>query len=73
MRRSVSISVHQWFERISNLSDADAEQLGTRHWLNTAYDCGYVDDQRFEDWLARLKSVGSKLGKMISNPDSWTE
>lgn len=58
---------------VSKLSDADAEQLETRHWLNTARDCGYVPDQLFDEWLGLLKSVGSKLGKMIANPDAWTD
>lgn len=58
---------------VSKLTDADAEQMETRHWLNTARDCGYVGDETYEDWLHRLKSVGAMLGKMISNPNSWTE
>src|ERR1043165_7065815 len=28
---------------ISRLTDADAEQLGTQHWIEIAADCGYLD------------------------------
>jgi four helix bundle protein len=27
---------------VSKLTDADAEQLETQHWVETAVDCGYV-------------------------------
>ena len=27
---------------VSKLTDADAEQLETQHWLETAADCGYI-------------------------------
>ena len=56
---------------ISKLTDADAEQLETQHWLETAFDCGYIDaDQR--DLLCNdLKEIGRMLNSMIQKAASF--
>lgn len=56
---------------LSKLSDADAEQQETRHWLHTARDCGYLTQEQEEQLLEELRSIGAQLGKMMQNPDSW--
>ena len=56
---------------ISKLTDADAEQLETQHWLETALDCGYIDaDQR--DLLCNdLQEIGRMLNSMIEKAASF--
>ncbi len=64
---------------VSKLSDADAEQMETQHWLGEACDCHYLDDKRAEDLLAELRQIGRMLNSMMdlfcrrsSNTDHWS-
>jgi len=50
---------------ISKLSDADAEQMETQHWLGEASDCHYVDFKRAEDLLVELQQIGRMLNSMM--------
>lgn len=43
---------------ISKLTDADGEQQETQHWLETAFDCGYIDKAGLENFLSKYESVG---------------
>ena len=56
---------------VSKLTDADGELQETQHWIGRAKAYGYVSADRHADLLARCKSVGRKLGKMIQEPDSF--
>ena len=38
---------------VSKLTDADAEQLETQHWIETALDCSFVSTDLANDLLAR--------------------
>lgn len=51
---------------ISKLTDADAEQLETQHWLETARDCGYLSIEEAQNLLNQYQSIGRMLGSMIS-------
>ena len=48
---------------VSKLSDADAEQMETQHWVSEAYDC--IDSQQAEALLAQLEEVGRMLNSMM--------
>lgn len=50
----------------SKLTDADGEQQETQHWLETAYDCDYIDETTLKHLLNRYKSVGKMINGMIS-------
>ena len=56
---------------ISKLSDSDAEQAETQHWLRTALLCGYIDNETVNSLLDECKHIGGMLGKMINNSDKW--
>ncbi len=52
--RSVGAQIAEaWAKRryekhfISKLTDADGEQQETHHWLETAFDCGYINKNNF--------------------------
>ena len=47
---------------ISKLTDADAEQLETQHWIGIAYDCGYLD----EDLAKELRSDCREIGRLLA-------
>jgi len=50
----------------SKLTDADGEQQETQHWLETAYDCDYIDETTLKHLLNRYESVGKMINGMIS-------
>lgn len=50
---------------ISKLSDADAEQLETQHWIIIAQDCGYLTHEQFEILNQKLSEIGRMLYSMM--------
>jgi four helix bundle protein len=50
---------------VSKLTDADAEQYETQHWLITAYDAGHLDRETIGELGQRCKAIGSMIGGMI--------
>lgn len=76
--RSVGANIAEaWHKRrypahfASKLTDADAENAETRHWLQTGFDCEYLTREQFEHLTERSLLVGAKLGHMIQNADKW--
>ena len=57
---------------VSKLTDADGELQETQHWIGRARTYGYLSVDRHEDLLARCKSIGRKLGKMMQTPSSFS-
>jgi len=56
---------------ISKLTDADAEQQETQHWIDSAEACGYLDREQSETLNADLHEVGCMLNSMISKSDQF--
>jgi four helix bundle protein len=54
---------------ISKLTDADAEQRETQHWLDTASECGYVNTDEQEELERQLSEIGRMLNTMIRKAD----
>src|SRR5436309_15946475 len=50
---------------VSKLSDADAEQLETQHWIEVALDCGYVSKDQCARVMEGLHEVGRMLHSMM--------
>ena len=46
---------------VSKLSDADAEQLETQHWVETALDCNYLTQEQCDSLLNQLFEIGRML------------
>jgi four helix bundle protein len=46
---------------VSKLSDADAEQMETQHWLSEACTCQYIDSAQAEALVAELEQIGRML------------
>ena len=51
---------------ISKLTDADAEQLETQHWIGIAYDCGYLDEELAKSLRADCRELGRLLAGTMS-------
>ncbi len=56
---------------VSNLTDADGEQLETQHWIETALDCAYISTETAHDLLLKYGSIGKMLNSMISKATSF--
>jgi four helix bundle protein len=74
--RSVGAQIAEaWAKRryersfVSKLTDADGEQYETQHWLETAADCGYINEAELRDLLGRCQRIGKLLGGMIDKAD----
>ncbi len=50
---------------ISKLTDADAEQMETQHWIEEAHDCQYLDPKQTKELTEELMQVGRMLNSMI--------
>ena len=55
----------------SKLTDADGEQLETKHWTLMAFDCEYIDKTKADEWLEKCASIGRMLNKMFEKADSF--
>jgi four helix bundle protein len=63
----------QRFERhfVSKLTDADAEQLETQHWIDSAHDCGYLTEEQVASLENELSEIGRMLNSMMEKADSF--
>ena len=58
---------------ISKLTDADAEQLETQHWVETAFDCGYISEDQRDSLCRELREIGRMLHSMIEKASSFCD
>ena len=56
---------------ISKLTDADAEQLETQHWIDVSKECGYIEIKTHEILLSKCESVGKMIQRMIDKASSF--
>lgn len=48
------------------LTDADAEQLETQHWLGIAISCGYLTTEEWQRLRSQLQEIGRMLNAMMA-------
>jgi len=51
---------------ISKLTDADAEQMETQHWLDVVASCGYLSGDEKETLETQLQEIGRMLNAMMA-------
>ena len=56
---------------VSKLSDSDAEQAETQHWLDSAMACGYISHEKHNTLLEKCMKIGRMLGSMITKPETF--
>jgi len=56
---------------ISKLTDADAEQMETQHWVSEALDSGYISSADAKELTAALLEIGRMLNGMIRKSDAF--
>lgn len=71
--RSVGAQIAEaWAKRryekhfISKLTDADAEQQETQHWIEVAFECNYIQQETTKKLLEKYSSVGRMINSMIN-------
>ncbi len=76
--RSIGANIAEaWHKRryqahfVSKLSDSDAEQAETQHWLDSARACGYISHEKHNTLLEKCMKIGRMLGSMITKPESF--
>jgi len=76
--RSVGAQIAEaWAKRryekhfLSKLTDADGEQYETQHWVDTAFDCGYVTREEADRLNDELGQVGRMLNSMMEKSESF--
>jgi four helix bundle protein len=58
---------------ISKLSDADAENNETEHWISISYSCGYISKQQEYQLRNTCKEIGKMLGSMILKASAFCD
>jgi len=76
--RSIGANIlESWHKRlypahfVSKLTDTDAEQAETQHWLDTSLKCKYISNRDQQRLLGKCKKIGRMLGKMMTEPEKW--
>jgi len=55
----------------SKLTDADAEQMETQHWVGEALDCGYLNPAEVAQLNSGLEAVGRMLNSMMEKAEAF--
>ena len=56
---------------VSKLTDSDGEQQETQHWIETAFDCGYISQEEEKLLLEKCSEIGRLLGGMIAKSEQF--
>lgn len=56
---------------LSKLTDADAENQETQHWIDTAKACEYISSEEADQWQDTSESIGRLLGSMMAKHESF--
>lgn len=56
---------------ISKLTDADAEQLETQHWLEISEESHYIDSDTRDNLLKKCELIGKMIQNMINKSSSF--
>jgi four helix bundle protein len=58
---------------LSKLTDADAEQMETHHWIGVAASCGYLRENASKDLLDEVDAIGRMLNSMIGKASEFCD
>ena len=56
---------------MSKLSDADAEQMETQHWVQQAFQCGYLCEKSAKEISGELEGLGRMLNSMMQKAGAF--
>ncbi len=55
----------------SKLSDADSENSETQLWLDFAFECNYISEEKRLELQSKSEEIGKLLNYMMNNPDKF--
>jgi four helix bundle protein len=58
---------------ISKLTDADAEQMETNHWIGVAFSCGYLEKHVTEELIEEVNRIGRMLNSMMQKASKFCD
>jgi four helix bundle protein len=74
--RSIGANISEaWAKRgyekhfVSKLTDSDGEQMETQNWIETALDCGYMDQITYSQLIEKCLEIGRMLGGMMEKSE----
>jgi len=56
---------------VSKLTDSDGEQQETQHWIEIAFDCGYISQEEEKLLHEKCAEIGRLLGGMIAKAEQF--
>ncbi len=56
---------------VSKLADSDAEATETQVWLDFALDCGYLSQERRDQFIKGYEEIGRMLSAMMAEPNKF--
>lgn len=56
----------------NKLIDADGEASETQNWLDFAFACEYINENKYSELYERYNEILSMLTSMIVNSNNWT-
>jgi len=56
---------------ISKLTDSQAEQAETQHWLVTCLECKYIKQSEYDELAKTCTRIGRMLGQMIKKANTF--
>lgn len=59
------------FRLVERPYSSERENAETQHWLKTALACGYIDRTVHDSLVDKSETIGSKLGRMITDFEIW--
>jgi len=76
--RSVATNIAEGYRKrryqnmfISKMADADSETAEIQVWLDFAYDCNYLSEERHDELMSSYEDIGKMLGSMITTPEKF--
>ena len=76
--RSVGANISEaWAKRrypahfVSKLSDAAGEVEESMHWVETAFSCGYLNEETKAEIADRYGHIAGMLNRMMADPEAW--
>jgi len=58
---------------LSKLTDADAEQMETVHWIGIAASCGYLEKQAASELIDEAIKIGRMLNSMMKKSSEFCD
>jgi len=56
---------------VSKMFDADMENSETQVWLEFSFECKYITEKTYQEFISQSKDIGRLLNCMIENPEKF--